>query len=886
MKNFKVISVCSALLFLSACGGGGGGGSSSGPSPSPLPAPNPVSVGTGVNIGNVSTIPVGTGGGSTSAIVTNNFPSQVLLTGATYTLYNASGAGTPHDATSSGGPVNTSLCSSIQAFGTCSLGLSVPAAANPNEGQYLVTMNFINTTTGETATTSQLISYSAAVPINNRGIQVSTINNSIYNLPGASTTYSVPFILTQAINNLTATSQYNNPAFAPVIRCVGEAPYPAGTTCTLFIKISQTGNATTINGNVTVSGEVALSSKLHGKSIGVQGATGYLFNVPVTVSQNSTGNLVTSAINVIVNPANGTSPQTITLLNNGNGTITGINITPGTPTVIGSNTCSSLAIGASCTFTVNATLTQNAQSSVTVSYSSNGTTNTLAFNVVYLVTASTAGLSMTTSGNLNNTVVNSTNSINVTVTNTGTATLNNITFTPQSAFPESMTYGSNASCATDGSQSLSAGQSCTLTIQYSPLSTSNGPTFTIRETATYIDQSGSTASYTAAYLDISYTAINGQAFVYISPNYVAYGIRADGVDTATQTFTIANAGAIETTVNPSSLANPSVTAYTVTGTTGACSTFPASFNLTSGESCTITARFGPTTSTISTSSQMLSTYITSGSSTATAFSTLSFTSSPAALVSILSMTQSGTTGGDGKLNSTPFTFSNSPAATPIQFTITYQNTGTQTAESFNVALNTLPVGYYKSGGTCSTGASASALATNGSCTVIFSAESTALFNSYSLNSSINFNFPGFSYKDASTGLNTNTAPTLTGFPTSTVYVTPTALATVTESTPASWTTGGAGGTNTLTFLGGSGTPSSTRVTILNTSSFSPSITFGTGSGGGAGYCIITTTNGNCTIPVTNLAGLPLTTVYFFYLVAPDSIPGSGITQSGSFTYTN
>src|SRR6185437_13547946 len=877
MRDLKFMAICIATTILTACSGGGSSGSSGGGTPSPTPA----IASTGVNIGNVSTIPLGLGGGTTSATITNNYSTPLTLKNATYVQYGPSGTGKAQDATTSVSPVNTALCSNIQANGTCSLVLSTPADTS-QDGQYMLTMNYINPSDPQKIIPiSTLVSYSGSVPTSPTGVQYSIINNTVYNSANASTSYSVPFILTIGANSLSATSQNNNPAFAPTISCAGTAPYPAGTACTLLVVISGTGTADTISGNITVTAN-ASAAQLKSDKWDIKGSTGYLFNVPITVVQNNTGNLVTSATNVTVNPANGTSPQTITLLNNGAGSITGISIQGNTPTIVSANTCpATLITGASCTFAVNATLTQNAQSSVVVNYTSNGTNNSIAFNVIYIVPSSTAGLSMTTSGNLNNTVINTTNTINISVTNTGSATLNNIAFTPLTI--AGMSYGSGGSCATNGSQSLPAGASCTLVIQYAPTATSTGPSFTIRETANYVAPDGSTGSYTGAAVVVNYTAITGNAFVYITPNYVSYAIRADNTDTATQTFTLVNAGPISTTVSAESLANPPVTAYTSTG--GTC-VFPQTLN--SNQSCTVIARFGPTASTISTTSQMTATYTTSGSTTATAFSNLAFTSSPAALVSIASLAVTGQTGGNGQTNLTPYTFINSPAAAQIQFTLTYQNTGTQSANTFSVALNTLPIGYYSAGGTCNSGAGGtSTLNASSTCTVIFKAESTALYNSYSLNSPIPFQLPGFSYVDTNTGLNTNTAPTLAPYG-ATVYVTPTALATVTESA-ATWTTAATGGTNTLTFLGGSGTPANTQVTILNQTNFTAggTFTFNSGSGsGGVGACIITTINGNCTIGVINAAGLPLTTVYFFYLVSPVATPTLGITASGSISFTS
>lgn len=882
MENCKVIAIYIICIILSACGNGNNVSGTGGPTP----PPTPVVTGAKINIGNVSTIPLGLGSGNTTAIVTNNISNQVVLTSATYTLYGDTGTGTPQDATAANSPVNTSLCTSIQARSTCSLGLSVPIGVT-HGGQYSVTMNYINPTNGKTITAYGLISYSFDVAVNTNGIQVSTINNTIYNVPGSATTYAVPFVTTGILSDLLAVSEHNNPVFAPTISCPGVAPYPAGTTCTLFVKISGTGDAPNFSGNIIVTGNVAANAQNKRGKAGTSGMNGTLFNVPIFVVQTNTGNLITSAINVTVNPADGTSPRSITLLNNGNGLISNIHVIANAPTVIGNNYCTgTLAVGAACSFSVNATLTMNAQDIVVVNYDEGSTSNSVPFNITYLVVESSPGLSMTPNGTLNNTVINTSNSVSIDVKNTGTAELRNITFTP-ATLPAGMAYDSSSTCAINGTQSLIAGASCILVIKYAPTVISSGPFVVIGETAEYTAPGGGTAQYTGASAAISYSAVIGQAFVYITPNYVAYGISADNIDKATQTFVLINAGPVATQIISENLANPAVTAYTTVG--GTC-VFPQTLGAAGSgtESCTVVAQFGPTSSTINTASLMMASYTTSGSTTATAFSTLSFTSSPAALVRIESVAVSNTSGGAG-LSGNPYTFVNSPAMPQIEFTITYQNTGTQDATSFNVGLSILPVGYYSVGGTCGTGATTSILAASGgTCTAIFRALDSALYNSYSLNSPINFQLPGFSYVDASTGMNSNTAPTFSAYPGSTVYVTPTVFATVTESA-AVWNTAESGGVNTLKFLGNAGTPAGTQVTILNQASFLPSIIFGTGSSGtGAGNCVITGTppNGSCTIPVTNLSGLPPTTAYFLYMVSPAGSPLAGIIQSGSFTYTH
>lgn len=880
MKFLNIFLTSLICITLVTCGGGGGSSSSVAPNP---PTPTP-STAVGVNIGNISTIPLGPSATSTFVVVTNNYPNGLVLSSATYTLYDSEGALAPQDARGANSPINVSQCTTVEASGSCSLVIAVPANTAPN-GRFLVKLNFTNSATGTVYTTSQIISYSNVVPDNPTGVTFSNLNNTLYNRPGRITTYTVPFLLNETVDNLSALSEFSNPAFAPAISCPGSSPYPAGTLCTLYVKISDTGTNSLISGNIVVSTATSpteISKDIRNKLNKTAAATGYLFNVPVTVVQNNIGNLVTSAINVIINPADGAHAQTITLLNNGAASITGISVTSN-GVVTASNGCAgTLTVNSSCSFTVNANQTTNGQSSVTVNYTSGTTNSSFTFNAAYIALSTISGMTMTTNGTLINTVINNTpRTLNINVTNSSTAQLNNITFTPQSALPTGMTYttGSGGStCAIDGTESLSVGQSCTLQLQYAPTAISTGPSFIIRENAQYIAQDGSTGSYTASVVTVNYTAITSNAFVYLTPNPVTYAIRADGSESQSQTFTFINTSPnLSTTILSESLANPPVANYITTG--GTCLPFPHVLGIVGSgtESCTVIGKYGPTTSNVSTSSQMTANYIANPTTNESAItlSILSFTASRAALIIVNNIVVSGQSSGNG--NGAPYQFTNSPINT-IGFTVTYQNTGTESALNFNVALNNLPVGYFivESQSTCGRESSTSTLALGGgTCNVAYRAMSpTNSYNPYAFTGALNVNIPGFSYTDINTGVNTNTAPTFSPTYTSnTISVNANLFATPTESV-ANWTTATAGGSAPFTFFGSNGnvvTIPNTQLTIFSLSS--STCTMGVG--------------GNCSITITNPAGYPVSTVNFLYILSPNagSAP-NGIIKKASFTYTN
>jgi hypothetical protein len=741
-------------------------------------------------------------------------------------------------------------------------------------------MKFKNSLTGEIYTTSQVITYSDITPDAATGIEFSTINNTLYNLPAHSTTYTVPFLLHEQLDNISATSEYNNQAFAPAISCPGTSPYPAGTLCTLYVKISDDTTNDIISGNIVVTGSYNPKTQRKYGNLGIN-QTGYLFSVPITIVQNNLGNLVTSSINTIINPANGTSPKTIILLNNGAGPITGIRISS-SGIVTASNGCSAtLGIGQSCSFTVNANVTTNGQATVTVNYTTGNTNAVLVFNAAYIVATTSPSITMSSNGTFINTVINSSlRTVNIKVANTSTAQLNNINFTPQSSLPAGMTYVSGgSSCATDGTESLAAGDSCILQIQYKPTSVISSTSFTLRTIAQYITSDGSTGSYNTSIAAVNYSAITANAYVYLTPNPVNYEIRANGVESQTQTFTLVNTSPVlSAVIHNLTLANPSVANYTTVG--GTCGSFPRTLGIVGSgtESCTVIAKFGPVSTAVNASTQMTANYVensTTGESAIT-LSALSFKASQSALIIIENITVTGQNVGNGNIIS-PYQFTNTPN-TPIQFTIKYKNIGTQDAQSFNIALNDLPPGYYftPTPGECPTGESSSLLPSGGSCLITFGAMSpTNPYNSYAFTGSLNINIPGYSYKDTSTGLNINKAPTFSPTYTSnTINVLAILFANPVTGTPI-WSTGTAGGTNSFTF---SNMTPGTIITIPNTQ-----LTIFNFSSGRS--CTVVISN-FCSISITNPAGYPLNTpVNFLYIVSPSGQAPNGIIRTGSFSYS-
>lgn len=898
MKTFiKHTLTVMALITVASCSSGGsssGGGGNT-------PIPNA----TGVNLGNITTIPLNGNSSNTILIATNNTSANLVLTDSTYTIYSGSDILTPLPTSGGNSPVDTSQCTMIVSHQVCNI--SVRAPIKSGSGQYEVNMSFKNPANNQIYKTSQIVSYSDSIPAVD-GVIYSTINTNVYNEVNGSTTVSVPFVLTKSFTSLTAITENDNPAFAPTISCPGNS-YESGNLCTLKIAISGTGTSPVVSGNILVKEPTTQTTKLQNSGKTLQGATGYLFNVPVTVTSNNVGNLVTSGSNVTINPADGlvANAQVVTLLNNGSAAISTISITGGSPLALiapaSGTDCrnlASLASGLSCSFRVNVNPAQttSGQSAVTVNYltTSGGTSNSLSFNVVYIATAAGPAMTMTSGqGSLNNVQINTTQYFNLIVSNTGNVALSNITFNNVSV--AGLSYDPTSTCLPNGTQGLAVGATCTLVLQYSPTITATG-TVTINASARYTDASGNpNQTYGTISAVISYSAITSPAFIYISPNYTSFAIRADNTDTATQSFTVYNAGSISAT-------NVTITLPTVTGGftnlgPGTSCTVGSAFTLASNSSCTVNTQYGPTLTTLATTAfganQIQAAYTPfTGGATVTAFSNLVFTSSAAALVRVSNIAFTGTGVTGNGLIATPYLFNNTPTpGTQIQFTITYSNTGTSNATNFNVGLNNLPVGYGIVSGTCGYGSSTSTLASPaGTCNVVIRAiEATQLSNPYNFSGVLNFGIPGFSYTDTNTGLNTTAAPIWTGnFANgNTIYVNATNVLTATPANPTTWATGASGGTNNYTFTG-SASSGALVIYIPITS-----LAGGLFTVGNSRTCTLATTSPyQCTISITNPAALAPSypaTYNFGFKVLPvgtvsptDSTAGS--TLQASFNYAS
>ncbi|TXI98527.1 MAG: hypothetical protein E6Q32_09980 [Neisseriales bacterium] len=644
--------------------------------------------------------------------------------------------------------VDASACQTLAPSGSCALKVT----PTDNSGGLFVNLDFKDPT-GKIYTAAQVVSYQSGLPSSN-GFIYANNNNLLSVVNNRKSTVAIPFILDDNYSALNVIA--NLPILSRNIICNGGA-YTKGNLCTALISFPGTNNAL----NVSLQG-----TKTDGSLNNAQ------FNYQMTI--NAIANLVVDASNLVINPADGTDDKLITVLNTGNATatITGVS---GAPSAlgIGSNTCSgNLAVNGSCTFTVDANSSINGQGTVTIAYNNGSTSTNIAFNAIYIATPNTPSITLIPNGNLQYVVANSPHkTLTVNVANSGNSVLNNLKFNslPNAKFVY-LTSGVTTPCALDGSQNLALGTSCNIAIEYTPTSVETGNIIS-QITANYTNSQNQTTSYNSPTLTTPYSAIQSEANLSISASPQNPSVRADGVATVEQTFTITNGASIPATQINYTL--PFVTSQTTVSNNCGSS-------LASGSSCSITLRYGPFTTTQSLPQNLTVSYLpTPVSSAVQAIDSYTLETVTAALINVSydSSTPAATAWGDlsgSGSDSSPWVFSSS-SGNQLTFSYKYTNDGMADATKFNVALNQLPFGYILSSSTCPTGTSTTTLAVGASCIITLNVVAPIVEANFYPTGSMNITAPGYSYIDANTGVNQNFSTGVSN------YVTVNSWGTVTNS---------------------------------------------------------------------------------------------------------
>lgn len=860
IKTILSIVVCT---IFTACGGGGGSsGGGNGPNGSS----------DTVILGNVTTIPTGYATVSaTSMVVTNNTTSVLNLDKDSITV--KIGQLTLKGESQTQNYIDTSQCNILK--NQCSVTVNAPSA----DGSYLVTLVFNNPATNKNYIGSQIITYSSHLSETN-GFIVSNLNTNIGKAVTANATLAVPFVLTNTYSNLTATLGVQtsngivankNSGLSTMVSC------PAGvfslhSLCTAYVTAGNIGSTNLTQLVLTLSGEPSTSGTLFlnstSKLLKAQGSSGYSATIPVTIVQNQVANLITSGFNLAITPTSGS--QLVWLLNTGLASANNIGVGTIAPFTITNNNCLDnnqvLTQNNACSFTVNASGNTAGQGFVMVNYNDTIGNQQLGFNVLYLPPNLTNLLVHTTGlGSLQYVPQNTTSSLIINVANSGTSDLSQINFNSNMAQIPGMAFG-NGSCKTDGTQTLVAGASCTLVVNYTPTTSNASGTLQITTSA-----SSPTGTYSSGTYSALYSSSSGPVSLTLSPNVISFAIRADGNESVTQVFTLTNSGSTASTSAPS-ITLPSISGFSLES--NGCTA-----GLAVGAACSITTKFGPTTTIESntTGVLMVNYPATPVGPTESATAIITFNASNAALISISNIALSG--GAGSGTQSSAYAFTNSPT-NKMNAIITYTNNGTLPATNFNVALGGLPIGYSidSSGSTTTCGVESKTitLSPGASCKVgIYAVESNGLTNPYFFSGSLNTTLPGWSYTDATTGVNRNFSPVYNG--SNTLYVTANTFANVTVNSVVSGSSSTAY-TESATFIVNSLANGTSAVNINL-----PTVISGQGIINSVVNNGCSASVGNpCTITINFIPGINSQPISYPYMISPS---GSSFGINGNLIFT-
>jgi hypothetical protein len=361
-----------------------------------------------------------------------------------------------------------------------------------------------------------------------------------------------------------------------------------------------------------------------------------------------------------------TGPQTVTLTNTGNATlsITSLAVT-GTNAgdFVQTNSCgTSVAAGAGCTIKVTFTPsgTGSRTASLTLADNLSGTPPTVSLSGSGMSTASTVTLSSTSLAFGNQPTQVTSTPQTVTLTNTGNATLSitslAVTGTNASDFVQTNSCGS----------SVAAGANCTISITFTPAASgARTATLSIADNA-----SGSPQDVV-----LSGTGTSTSAGVSLSSTSLVFGSQPTQTTSAPQTVTLTNAGG----------ATLSVTSLAVTGTNPGdfAQTNSCGSSVAAGANCTISITFTP-------------------SATGARTATLSIADNASGSPQTVSLSGTGTSTSAGvSLSSTSLVFGSQPTqTTSAPQTVTLTNTGNATLSVTSLAVTGTNPGDFAQTNTC------------------------------------------------------------------------------------------------------------------------------------------------------------------------------------------
>jgi hypothetical protein len=673
--------------------------------------------------------------------LTLNNTSTSNASGLSFSIPAASNTTGTNNITVANGASNP--CYNVSAGKSCTFPVTV--AANPNQGSFSVVVTAANADVSSLSKVAGSLKSLVGIKAGQSFDLTSSIG--LVNVPantGAGAN-GITFLY-----NTPVTAAANGSTIVPITAVVG-SNVGAFNTLNLTTAGGTLLNFSTLSGNSGSGlGNLAPGSVVSFNLIIPAGVTSYSFYAqalengsPIANGQSTNQNTIT------LNPA--TTPtgilsaqpqsfslttsktsQILTYTNIGNGPISSISITPPSPLIAGSSTCNgTLAVNSSCTYSVSFTPTLSGAGSIVASYNNGQTTTSTTARVVY-TGVSESGLTITSNNNFTftGTTAAPSNATQITIQNSGNTSEGNIAFTVPTHF--SLGAGSSNSCTLSSNtvtNTLAPNGVCTLTLTYTNNTATASSNANLSANYTYGNSQTATTSVT-----LTYSTTQSSAALTITPASQSFGsIANNNAESTSHTFTLTNTS--------SDTAATSVTP-TITGTNA--SLFSQSNNTCGGtinaeSSCSITVKFGPTSTAAGSESAVLNVAYTPYLSGATANSTSSLTGTvilPTSANMSASFSGSGFAGGDGESANSTFQIQSGSTGT---LNVVYTNNGTGAANNFTTTATNIGL-WNRSAHGCNT----TTVAVNGTCT-----------DTYTINSGTpganNFNYTNItaSYNDES-----------------------------------------------------------------------------------------------------------------------------------------
>jgi hypothetical protein len=624
--------------------------------------------------------------------------------------------------------INTSYCNKVNAKQSCYIIINPPSIA----GSLVLNLNYKDKYDQEYQI-STLITY-ADIPgkngfkINSDLITVNT--NKLSNI------VAIPFQLEDNFTNISVNT--NMPIYNTEIKC-NNSSYIAGTYCTAFINVKPGDLISNLNIIGTTNPQ-----NIH------------RIVVPLEITQNIAANLITNTNAVIIK-----SPEIAQLIifNNGNAPATLITLNTSTESNINivQNNCSTLNVESSCTIKLAYSGYFNNSTTISISYQGGlKSTTSLPVNIAYYTSNPAPGLITTISNNFIGTKINESRATVVELTNTSTDTtvikLESVTRLP-TRFVFDSSIITKTSCF--NKTSLMVGESCQYGIRYNAPSTaeSGNINYFVKGSYNSNESSGSVRTIVST-IAIGYSSLINGAILNISPSSgTIFSIKADGQTKQTQTFIVNNTAGDGPALN---ITLDNLPTNFIKESTSTCAN-----NLAVGESCTYVITFGPITTNIANTLESLRVKYfkyTNSQTQTTAFSNFSYNASIAALIitesfkvltpPIYGLNGLGTT-------ESPYQFT-SVIGNNLVISSKYTNIGNDSALKFNIATNTLPIGYYiESRTTCPNGSQTRTLLPNESCILAIGLVDPQFMvkDFYLPPIASTLNVLGYSYQDTNSGIN-------------------------------------------------------------------------------------------------------------------------------------